>query len=246
MYRVEEAIDRYLELIKKHVLEVFDEIASSYSYLRSKPWSKVIEELLPYIKNHTERPIADLGSGSGRHSIPLAFKGYRVVAMDLSYRMISILLSKAKKRKIDDKIDLLVGDILFMPFRDRVFNAVILIAVLHHIPQAEIRKEVLKNIKRKLIENGVILITVWSLIQPRYFIKAIIDYIIGKVNEFGDILIPWHHRGKKLLRFYHLFRKREIINLVKESGYKLIKEYTYNPTRKFFPQNYVIIAQVKS
>ncbi len=242
MYIVKEKIDRYIELIKVYVFDVFDEIAEGFHHVRRKPWYIIIDEVkssgLP-----KGSIIADLGAGTGRHTIPLAELGYRVISMDISPNMIKLLWKTSKNKHLDSLIDTFVGDILFLPLRERSVHMIILVAVLHHIPLKHIRKQVLEVLKKVLKDEGLILITVWSLLQPKYFIRAIMSYLSGKVADFGDVLIPWRHKGRKYLRFYHLFRKKELLALVQITGYKVLKQYTYNPTSRFFPQNYVVLAK---
>ena len=58
--------------------------------------------------------------------------------------------------------DLLMGDVLALPFQSGAFDAVLCIAVLHHISSEARRIVCLREIVRVLREGGLALVTVWA------------------------------------------------------------------------------------
>jgi ubiquinone/menaquinone biosynthesis C-methylase UbiE len=58
------------------------------------------------------------------------------------------------------------GDARTLPFEDQSFDAIIMIAVIHHIPPSE-HPQVLNEIKRVLRPSGTCLITNWAVEQPQ-------------------------------------------------------------------------------
>ena len=66
------------------------------------------EEEIPQLEKITQlKPgdkILDLCCGPGRHSIPLAEKGYQVTAVDLTKAYLNSLVEKAKEKKLDIEI----------------------------------------------------------------------------------------------------------------------------------------------
>jgi SAM-dependent methyltransferase len=94
---------------------VYDLIAESWSIIRSKPLSFVID----FISSH-DGLLLDAGSGSGRHVI-----NKQVVGIDFSFEMI-----KLARKKVSD---CLVADVRALPFKDKVFDNSICISVLHHL-----------------------------------------------------------------------------------------------------------------
>lgn len=107
-------------------------------------------------------------------------------------------------------------------FRDSTFDAVIAIAVIHHIPDLPGRVDSLKEIHRLLRHGGKALIYVWALEQKKGTIGA---------REFDsqDIYVPWNLQSKylkpedgipeghivPLQRYYHVFREEEFRDLLK-------------------------------
>ncbi|OGZ32175.1 MAG: hypothetical protein A2V69_02110 [Candidatus Portnoybacteria bacterium RBG_13_40_8] len=186
---------RILEENKK----TYNEVAEEF-YQTRKKYSPEIEELKLYIKE--EEKVLDLGCGTGRLYEIFSVQGGSAsgrknidyVGIDFSENLIQI----AKERHGNH---FQVADILMLPFSDNYFDSVWSIAVLHHIPTDELRKRALSEIKRILKPNGRVIVTCWKI--KSFFRK--------------DIFIPFH--GKK--RYYHVFTKRELGDLFKQSGFKV-------------------------
>lgn len=231
------------ELITKHVLKVFNEIAESYVHLRRKPWKEVICELTSRVLPSEDKLIFDIGAGSGRHSIPLAKLGFNVISIDVSFNMLKQLMSWSVKEKVKERIHVVVCDMHRIPIRDEVGEGIIAVASLHHVPFRKSRVKVIKEMRRVIKRGSPIVITVWSLFQPKLFIRALYYKLIKRMNEFGDVLVPWRSKGVAFKRYYHLFTKRELMSIVKEGGLNIIKCFTYNPRAKVFPQNYLLVGE---
>ena len=73
------------------------------------------------------RTILDVGVGTGRFAKPLSDLGFEIVGIDISRKM----MSKARQKGVQN---LILADAHNMPFRDRSFDASIIIHVLHLIP----------------------------------------------------------------------------------------------------------------
>jgi len=91
--------------------------------------------------------ILDYGCGGGWLSKILASYNYEVVGIDLSHSLIK------KAKRVAPIVTFVVGDCMNLPFREGVFDAVISIAVLHHIDARKGLKEV-----RRVLKNSCILI----------------------------------------------------------------------------------------
>ena len=73
------------------------------------------------------RTILDIGVGTGRFAKPLSDLGFEIVGIDISRKM----MSKARQKGIEN---LILADAHNIPFKDRSFDASIIIHVLHLIP----------------------------------------------------------------------------------------------------------------
>jgi len=230
-------------IVKKHVLEVFDRIADSYSHLRHKPWIDVVYELISRVPCDESRLILDVGAGSGRHSVALAKLGFEVVSIDVSFNMLRHLLLRAMRERLEERIHVIVCDMCSIPIRSNVSTGLIAVASIHHIPLRSNRVKALREMRRVVKRDAPIIVTVWSLLQPRLFLKALYYKLIKGVKEFGDVLIPWKYKGTLFKRYYHLFTKRELMNLARSGGLNIINCFTYNLKSSLFPQNYVLITK---
>jgi SAM-dependent methyltransferase len=100
-------------------------------------------------------PIADLGCGPGAHALALARRGYDVVGVDGSPRMVEVARARAARDEIDATFD--VHDVSApLRFADASLGGVLAILVLQHLsdPAAFIAE-----IRRCLRPGGYLLIT---------------------------------------------------------------------------------------
>jgi SAM-dependent methyltransferase len=100
-------------------------------------------------------PIADLGCGPGAHALALARRGYDVVGVDGSPRMVGVARTRAARDQVDATFD--VHDISSpLRFGDASLGGVLAILVLQHLtnPAAFIAE-----IRRCLRPGGHLLIT---------------------------------------------------------------------------------------
>jgi len=105
----------------------FDRIADRYDTTRGYPeW--VMEDILAALGKVLSKDslVLDSGVGTGRFAQPLQARGYSIVGVDISSRM----LRKAKEKGTED---LLRGDVCVLPFRDGVFEHTLSIHVMHLI-----------------------------------------------------------------------------------------------------------------
>lgn len=78
------------------------------------------------------RPVADLGCGPGAHALALARRGYDVVGVDGSPRMVEVARTRAARDDVDATFD--VHDVSApLPFADASLGGVLAILVLQHL-----------------------------------------------------------------------------------------------------------------
>jgi len=216
--------------VRRSIKEVFNEIAESYDRLRAKPWKVLVN----FIKRedffrglHKDALILDVGCGNGRHLILCANLGFRIVGIDVAPKLLNVAKQRVRKANLAEKVQLILGDMLFLPIRGQCFERLLSIAALHHIPSSNARLQCLLEIKRVLVKDGKALITVWRKWQPNfigYFLKDFIKRLfIQGSGEFGDIYVSWKVGKKEFKRFYHLFSKREFQKLLKKTSFTIEK-----------------------
>lgn len=99
--------------------------------------------------------LLDLACGDGLFTVPIAKKGTKIVAGDISNNMLRILQKRAQINNISlDCVELCRINALDLPFADHVFDFVIANSFLHLISKPEIA---LKEIYRVLKKGGKLL-----------------------------------------------------------------------------------------
>ena len=179
---------------------IWDKIANPWKVFRDEPFEGVVE----FLKNKKGN-ILDLGCGSGRNFVKIEGKIYGV---DFSKRIIEMARERAEDKGID--VELLKSEVYELPFEDNFFDGAIFIAVIHCIDHEEKRREALKQLYRVLKKGAEAMITVWSRNEER--IK----------NKPKEAMIPWTVNGKKYMRYYYIYDKKEFEDLLKSVGFKIV------------------------
>ena len=133
----------------------FDRVADIYDKTRGLPphvMKKAIAALTNELKGH--KTILDAGAGTGRYAKPLQNKGFELVGVDVSEKM----LKKANQKGVKG---LILTDVCHLPFRDLSFDVTICNSVLHLI---EDWRTALKEITR--VTRHVLVSTVYSSPNP--------------------------------------------------------------------------------
>ena len=224
----------YAEYLLEKTRKDYNLIAEDFSRTRSRIWEE-LRFFEKYIADNEK--VLDLGCGNGRLYELFKEKTIDYYGVDFSEKLIEI----ARKRY--PQFEFQVADALNLPFSANFFDKVFNIAVLHNIPSKELRLKCLKEIKRVLKPEGLLILTVWNLGSFRKFIiflKYIVLKIIGKTKlDFDDTFIPW---GKQVSRYLHCFSKKELKKLSEEAGFK-VKEVKILKRSKSKESNILLIAE---
>jgi 2-polyprenyl-3-methyl-5-hydroxy-6-metoxy-1,4-benzoquinol methylase len=123
-----------------------------------------IEQELNYDKN---KRIIDVGCGTGRHSIELSKRGYRVTGIDLSESQLARAKEKAKQLNL--KIDFQQYDARKLLFNGEFDTAIMLCEGAFPLMETdEMNFEILKNVTRALKNPGKLIFTTLNGLFPLY------------------------------------------------------------------------------
>ncbi|MCL6275140.1 bifunctional demethylmenaquinone methyltransferase/2-methoxy-6-polyprenyl-1,4-benzoquinol methylase UbiE [Muricauda sp. 2012CJ35-5] len=113
---------------KEQVTQMFDTISKDYDGLNrvisfgiDVKWRKRVVQIL---KDKKPKSILDIATGTGDLAIALTTTGAeRIVGLDISPGMLEVGRDKIKDRKLDQTIDMVVGDSENLEFEDNSFDA---------------------------------------------------------------------------------------------------------------------------
>lgn len=165
------------------------ELDNYYPYSNAKSFSNIyryshrlqIQSICDMLSDELspQKLLLDAGCGCGPYLILLSDK-VRVTGLDLS----SIAIRKAKvwrkKRRKQTKIDLVIGDINHLPFRDMTFDIVLCLEVLEHLHNIIKGLKELYNVM-KIEGRGVI--SMPNSLSIYYIIQRLISVITPKANN---------------------------------------------------------------
>lgn len=224
------------------VHKVYENISDHFSSTRHSPWPAVRDFLksLPF-----GSIVVDIGCGNGKYFN--INQGNFHFGGDSCNKLNFICAEKG--------MEVIQFNCLHVPLKDDVADAVICIAVLHHLSIESRRTQALKEILRILKVGGLALIYVWSKKQnsTSYVGKNSNNIkksnILTPVKQFSDesgiilpihcnktefqhidVLVPWTVKAKNIertqyLRYYHLFEDKELEKMCLEIGGDIVKSY---------------------
>ena len=154
---------------KEQVAQMFDNISHRYDFLNhtlslgiDKLWRKKAIRLL---QSDQPKLILDIATGTGDFAIEsLRLNPDKVIGVDISSGMLEVGREKLKKRKLDDRIELLLGDSEGLEFSENKFDAVI---VAFGVRNFEHLEEGLSDMFRVLKPGGKVVILEFS--RPSMF-----------------------------------------------------------------------------
>lgn len=189
---------------------IYDKISTTFDKTRHHPWPSVVNFLKSLPPNSK---VLDIGCGNGRHLS--VRQDCEVYGCDISEGLINIAKKKnptVEIRKIKSATSL--------PYPDNYFDAVICIAVLHHIKFKNERDKAMTEINRVVKTNGAIMITLWSTDA----IKDSWYHICG-----NDYYVPWNGNltigevDRDIhLRFYHMYSHNEVVLMKQLHNFNLL------------------------
>lgn len=154
--------------------------------------------------------ILDVGCGWGRAIYECVKRNLDVVGVDINRSEI-----KELKKKNLKGAEIKCGDILKIKL-EKEFRGALLLGVLSSMPETE-RRLCLKKVNSLLLDRGYIHISEFET-SDKYKERYDNDFKITK--EYGTLSVK--DNGAEVFRS-HNFTKEEIFDLIKSSGFKIVK-----------------------
>lgn len=190
----------------------YDSAAWSFSQTRNYCWDD-LNFTKEYVKNQDK--VLDFGCGNGRLSELFKEKNYEYTGVDISNGLLKIA-----KEKYPDKKFVLINKENELPFEDRSFDKIFSIAVFHHF-NPEMAGQALRELKRVLKKNGVLVLTAWYLWSTKYKKKFLEKKSKGEDNLM--INLTFKDSQKTYYRPCYFWKKGELDKIVEKSGFQIEK-----------------------
>ena len=194
----------YIE--EKYVHRTYQKIYKHFDNSRTYLWKGVktfLDELKPY------STIIEIGSGNGKNLLrrPDCIN----IALDLCSNFTQITNKKG--------VESITANNLSIPIRTNACDAVLSIAVIHHLSTKQRRLDCINELIRILKPGGKLLIQVWALDQPKTSRRKFTEQ-----DNYVEFNSP--DKSIKELRYYHVFKENELDKLVSTcTNIKIIKSY---------------------
>lgn len=147
--------------------------AANYD-VRAKKSHKAYQTILSFIKNEisTDMDILDMGTGTGEIPIGICSNTKSINAIDFSPEMIRIARKKADKKGIKN-ISFLVEDGNQLNFEDNSFDVILIINLLHIVPEPE---NIINEAKRLIKKDGRIIVV--TFLNDENLKSILISYVM--------------------------------------------------------------------
>ena len=199
-------LDSYENIQNIYVKNVYENIANHFDNTRTYTWSWIDEFLNNLNLNST---VYDIGCGNGRNMLK---KNLHFIGVDNCENFVKICHKK--------NLNVINANMINIPLLNNSADAIMCIAVFHHLSTEKLRLDALLEMKRLIKKNGKILLSVWSINQPRKTRRVF--------NSYGNNIVLWNNnKGKIYERYYYIFKLEEIKDLFKKVGLTIIN-YEYN------------------
>jgi SAM-dependent methyltransferase len=202
----------------------------------AQPFSATRQRLQPGILRvleliSSQHNVLDLGCGNGQLGIELISRGHEglYVGLDSNPELLEIAREKLGGQK---SVSLQKKDLTTVFWDDdlpaKQFDFILAFAVLHHVPGAGLRQNLVEKIKALSPPGGRFIHSEWQLLNSPRLRERIQPW--GKVGlnssqvERGDYLIDWR-RGGQGLRYVHVFSVNELETIAQGAGFQIMETF---------------------
>jgi len=220
----------YDEFFKEDYLQIY------LPFLTEERTKQEVDFIIEILNLPPGSKILDLACGFGRHTIPLAKKGYDMTGLDYTEKFIRMAEEKAKKENL--QIEFLIGDMRKIPFENH-FAGVISYFTSFGFFSDEENFEVLKGVSKALKREGKFLLEImnrdflvknfrpknWQRLEDGTLVleENSLDLMTNRLKNYKIIIDKKGERTKWFeLRLYTL---QELVYLLEKVGLKVIQTY---------------------
>ncbi|MHA1792799.1 MAG: class I SAM-dependent methyltransferase [Promethearchaeota archaeon] len=241
--------------IFKELISCYDSIANDFNRSRGKkPWKPFREFFESLIQENIfliNKPstVLDMGCGNGRNSWTILenIPNIRLIELDLSFSLLKI--AKTSLNDARRQVSMIQASMIWLPFRENVFDLIIAIASLHHLPSKRSLLHVLSSCRVLLDkQEGHCILSTWRKWQKKFANRLLRNifrkFLCRNKEEINLVEVPWtRSRDRKVFsRKYYLLSRQEIFKLLKKNFLIMKYQRLGGPNKK---DNHFIHAKIK-
>ena len=208
---------------KEQVATMFNNIAPNYDFLNhflslgiDISWRK---RAIKILKRENPRRILDIATGTGDFAIAaMAINPEKITGLDISEGMLAVGQEKINRKKLQNKIELVLGDSENLPFPDNTYDA---ITVGFGVRNFENLDKGLHEMYRVLSINGTVIILEFS--RPKKFpVKQLYNFYFNHVLPFiGNLISKDENAYTYLPESVNAFPDgNDFLNILNKAGFK--------------------------
>ena len=216
------------ETKKTQVTHMFDGISKKYDILNriitfgiDVLWRKKVVKLL---KKEKHNNLLDIATGTGDLVIELAKLDIdKIIGLDISPGMLEIGREKVKKKQLDDRINMMLGDSEALHFDNQTFDAVTIAFGVRNFENLDLG---LQEIYRVLKTNGTIVILETAIPKNRFIKRLYSFYTQNVMPSIGKIFSKDRSAYQYLSDSAAIFPCGEAFNnILKKNGFIEVEDF---------------------
>jgi SAM-dependent methyltransferase len=245
--------------------EFYHHRAEDFSSTRQSPWrgwARLLEQMKDRFDGDEEISVLDVGCGNGRFARYLsdhyphtfAYMGIDISSRALGYARDSIP-DAVPAELLEHDIVSGQGDSILPPEANRTFSLVVAFGLLHHVPGAHIRRDLLAALSQRLDHQGILALSIWQFGGFERFRRKIVPWeeLEAKTGadldlsqlEPGDYILSWG-ADPPAYRYCHFMAPQEAGTLLASLPLKAIDSYEADGSTDNMNRYYLLGSGVKS
>ena len=171
-----------------------ESLLEDYNYSNTTKMDEILTErqsnFIDYKLTKSDITCLDVGSGSGRFSLPLYLKGVDIFAVDHS------LISLIKLHEKEKNIPAIMSDAQKLPFKDSFFDVIIGIQLIHYLNPDLFLSECIRILK----DGGYLLLTLGNRRSYKGFYQKLNSKLMRKTHHTTFYRLSYGEIKEKLIK----------------------------------------------
>lgn len=167
------------------------------------PWYQLITEMLrSTFRDLNEKTVIEVGCGLGGYLLSVSKNSGKVVGLDVSSKAVHIAKDLAKQFGLQDRVNFVIGDAQFLPFKEDSADVLVCSETLEHVPDYEKAFSELVRVTKK---SGYLCLTVPNFLSTAFFENMIL-LLIGQPGYVKS------HVSVEKEHIFHVFKLKKLLN----------------------------------